>query len=70
VAGPIQEILEICKKHNVVFGTTASSTEAARQWVSQGAQFFETVDEFALIAEGAAKLVREYRSFTKLSKME
>ena len=64
VAGPMQEILDICKKHNVPFGTTASSTETARQWVSGGARFFETVDELTLIAEGAARLIREYRSFT------
>ncbi len=65
VAGSMQQILDICKKHSVPFGTTASSAEAARQWVSRGARFFEAVDELTLIAEGAAKLVREYRGFAE-----
>ena len=63
VAGPMGEILEICKKYGVPFGTTASDTEAARQWVASGAQFFEAIDELTLISEGASKLVREYQSF-------
>ena len=64
VGGAMREILEICNKHNVPFGTTASGTEAARQWISRGARFFEAVDELTLIAEGAAKLVGEYRALT------
>ena len=63
VTGPMGEILEICKKYGVPFGTTASDTEAARQWVASGAQFFEAIDELTLISEGASKLVREYQSF-------
>lgn len=65
VSGPMQEILELCRKYDVTFGTTASTTDAAREWVSRGAQFFEMIDEFALIAEGATRLVRDYRRFTE-----
>ena len=65
VAGPMNEILDLCKKHNVPFGTTASTTAAARDWVERGAQFFETVDELTLIVQGATKLVRDYREFCR-----
>ena len=63
VAGPMGEILQICKKHGVHFGTTASNAGAAREWVGRGAQFFETADELAFIHEAASKLVHEYRQF-------
>ena len=61
VTGPLLEILALCQKHNVPFGTTASSAKAARNLVAQGARFFESVDELTLILEGATRLVREYR---------
>lgn len=64
VAGPMEEILEICKNHHVAFGTTASGTEAAARWIERGAQFFETADEISLIREGATELVREYREIS------
>ena len=70
VTGPMHEILELCRKHNVSFGTTASTSDAAQEWVRRGAQFFETVDEFELIAEGATTLVRDYRRFTESSRAE
>ena len=63
VAGPMQEILALCKKHNVPFGTTASGAAAAAEWVKQGARFFETVDELTLIVEGGRRFVAEYREF-------
>ena len=61
LAGPMAEILEICKSHNVPFGTTASGAEAAGSWIGRGAQFFETEDERAFILRGASQLVSEYR---------
>ncbi len=63
VAGPLREILALCKKHNVPFGTTASSPAAAEQLVALGAQFFETSDELALILDAARGLVGAYRQF-------
>ena len=62
VSGPMEEILGICRKHEVPFGTTASGNEAARKWIERGALFFETVDEMQLILEGASRLVRDYRT--------
>ena len=65
VIGPMQEMLAICQKHGVPFGTTTSSAQAARKWVEHGAQFFETIDELTLIFEGASKLVADYHEFTE-----
>ena len=62
VAGPMQKILEICRKHNVPFGTTASGTDAAGEWIKRGALFFEAIDELTLITAGGTRLVQEYRS--------
>lgn len=63
VVGPMQEILQLCKKYNVPFGTTASGPAGAEAWVKGGAQFFETTDELALILDGARTLVDKYREF-------
>jgi 2-keto-3-deoxy-L-rhamnonate aldolase RhmA len=61
VRGPIEEIIEICKKHGVPFGTTAANLEATKRYIGMGASFFETADERTLIIEGATKIVEEYR---------
>jgi 2-dehydro-3-deoxyglucarate aldolase/4-hydroxy-2-oxoheptanedioate aldolase len=63
VVRPMEQILDLCRQHNVPFGTTASGPEAAGRWIDKGARFFETVDELALIHEGATRLVREYQRF-------
>ena len=63
VRGPMEEILQLCKKHGIPFGTTASGPEVARRWVEQGALFFEAEDERNLILEGATRLVEAYRAF-------
>ena len=65
VADPMGEILQICKKHGVYFGTTASNASAAQEWVGRGAQFFETADELTFIHEAASNLVNEYQQFTQ-----
>jgi len=65
VVGAMEEILELCKKHNVPFGTTASSPEAAGRWIEKGARFFEVVSELTLILEGASQVVRDYRGLVK-----
>ena len=59
-----EEILEICKQHNVPWGTTAANVEDAERWVAQGALFFEAEDEKNFIIEGATRLVDAYRRFT------
>lgn len=61
VAQPMMEILELCKKHGVAFGTTATNAKKAGVWVSKGAQFFETDDERAFIIRGAKQLIQDYR---------
>ena len=65
VIGPMEEILNLCQQHQVPFGTTASGPEAAEQWVSRGACFFEAKDERAFIVQGATQLVDAYRKFTE-----
>lgn len=64
VVKPMEEILSLCQKHGVPFGTTASSVESAGRWISRGARFFETMDERAFICQGATQLVNEYRKLT------
>ena len=64
VRGPMEEILQLCAEHGVPFGTSVSGSAAAGEWIARGARFFETVDELTLIAEGAARLVREYRALS------
>jgi 2-keto-3-deoxy-L-rhamnonate aldolase RhmA len=54
------EILVLCRKHGVPFGTSASSPERGREWIARGCQFFELATEQALIIDGAAGLVRAY----------
>ncbi len=64
VRGPMEEILKICKQHNVPWGTTAANVDDAERWVSQGALFFEAEDEKGFIIQGATNLVDAYRRFT------
>ena len=61
IANAMRDILDLCRKHNVAFGTTASNSDAAKGWVDRGTQFFETADELHFISDGATRLVREYR---------
>jgi 4-hydroxy-2-oxoheptanedioate aldolase len=63
VRGPMEKILDLCKKYSVPFGTTPFSAKAARRWIAKGARFFEVGDELSLIYEGASKLVQEYQGF-------
>ena len=57
----MQEILDLCLKHKVPFGTTASGTETAIEWIARGCQFFEVIDELTLIGEGATEMLAAYR---------
>ena len=62
VQRPMQEMLELCLKHGVPFGTTASGPEAGAEWVRQGCRFFEVEDELNLIRRAATETVNAYRS--------
>ena len=55
------EILELCKKHGVPFGTTPSGTASAAEFVAEGCRFFETADELAMLAQATEQLVKSYR---------
>ena len=61
VRGPMEEMLEICKKYGVPFGTTAANLQAAKRYIDSGTQFFLTEDERTFITEGASQLVEDYR---------
>lgn len=61
VSAPMAQILALCSKQQVPFGTTAANLEAADAWIKKGARFFETVDELSLVYQGALKLVQDYR---------
>ncbi len=61
VRGPMEDVLELCKKYGIAFGTTPSDGEAAGEWVRKGACFFETESEIGLIRAGAAALLADYR---------
>ncbi len=62
VAKATWEIMQLCVKHHVPFGTSASGPAVAGEMVGKGARFFETVDEMMLICEGAVRTVDEYRA--------
>lgn len=55
------QMLKLCRKHNVPFGTTPSGLEGARFWAARGASFFEACDEMTFIHRGAAELVGSWR---------
>lgn len=61
VAGPMKEILRLCRRHGVPFGTTASGPKAAKKWIAAGCQFFDAVDELSLIDAGARQTMDTYR---------
>lgn len=61
VAGPMGQILRLCRARGVCFGTSVSGVDAARRWVRRGARFFEMSSELDLIARGAAAEVAAYR---------
>ena len=65
VTGPMGEILEICQKNDVPFGTTPREPDQAGGWAERGALFFEAATEFTLIRRAASELVSQYREAIK-----
>ncbi len=61
VRGPMEEVLRLCQKYQVAFGTTPSSPDAVSDWVRKGTSFFEATSEIGLIRSGAAQLIGDYR---------
>lgn len=62
VRGSMEKLLDLCKKHDVMFGTTASGPDGGKQWVNQGARFFEVIDDLGMLYRGSEEAVRPYRS--------
>ena len=62
VIKPLKEILEICKKYNVPFGTTPSNIESARDLINNGMLFVEDGGELGFITQGAKNLVEDYKN--------
>lgn len=62
VKQPMREILRLCQKYKVPFGTTASNPKSGAQWIKEGCQFFELDDEISLIASGARRMIETYRA--------
>ena len=52
----MENVLALCKKYGIAFGTTPSGGEAAGDWVRKGATFFEAESEIGFIRAGAAAL--------------
>lgn len=65
VVGPMREMLELCKKYKVPFGTTPLGPESAAEWIAAGAQFFDVVDELGLIAKGSKEVVSLYQKLDR-----
>ena len=61
VRKPMEQILRLCLKHKVAFGTTPSGPKAGAEWIRKGCRFFELASEQGLIAEGAAQAIGCYR---------
>jgi len=64
VAGPMESVLEICKRHDVPFGTSVKGPDSALRWIQKGAQFFEEASELVLILKGATEIVDGYRAIS------
>lgn len=67
IARAMREILELCKKHGKPFGTTPSGPASAARWMADGAQFFDVIDELALVDAGARRTVSDYHDMAEAS---
>lgn len=65
VTGPMEMVLDLCRRHGVPFGTSVKGHEAAARWIGKGALFFEEASELDLIASGAKAIVDGYRAITE-----
>ena len=65
VIKPMEEILALCKKHHVPFGTSAFDINNATSWVTKGTQFFLGPNELDFISSGATDFVNSYREISR-----
>lgn len=63
VQGPMEHVLELCRRRGIPWGTTAADARSAAEWVKKGASFFEADSEMNFIRIGAKQLVDEYRKY-------
>ena len=54
------EILDLCLKHGVAFGTTPSGPKAGADWIKRGCRFFALDGEQGMISAGVAEAVATY----------
>ena len=65
VQGPMEYVLELCKRFGIAFGTTPLNGEAAGKWARKGATFFEAESEIGFIRTGAAAMLSDYKKHMK-----
>lgn len=62
VAGAIRDILKLCVKHKVPFGTTTSTPKASGALVKKGCRFFHLADELSIVNVASQQLYDDYRA--------
>ncbi|MDP7231963.1 MAG: aldolase/citrate lyase family protein [Dehalococcoidia bacterium] len=62
VIKPMENILELCKKYKVPFGTTPLDAISAGKWAQKGATFFEAESEVGFIRSASNALIKDYRN--------
>ena len=65
VLGPMEQVLDLCLRHGVPFGTSVKGHDSAARWIGKGALFFEEASELDLIRRGAEAIVGGYRAITQ-----
>ena len=61
VTTPMKEILDICNKYDVAFGTTPANFAIAEELVNKGMRFVEDGGELGFITKGSQEKVKAYR---------
>ena len=56
----MREILDLCLKYKVPFGTIASGPKAAQKWMDAGCQWFVVFDEISMVYKSATDTVASY----------
>lgn len=62
VVGPIRNMLKLCVKHKVAFGTSTSTPKAAAALVKRGCRFFHLGEELTFIREASQEAYDAYRA--------
>ena len=61
VTTPMKEILEICNKYDVPFGTTPANSKIAKELIDKGMRFVEDGGELGFITKEAQEKVKAYK---------